>query len=149
MSPWACAGLEKALEGGVPDPGDVRAVGDLVVEAEHGGDLSGEGGKVVYGPVAARGVLDEDHGNLRAVELEALHPAEAALYVRERAHRGLGLYSERRGCGDGRRGVIEVVGGGQADRGGEELPSTSALRGCCPARANPPRPRRRPRAVLE
>ena len=63
----------------------------------------------------------------RPAELEALHAAEAALDVGEGADGGLGVYAEGRGGGDGGRGVVEVVGRGQADRRGQELPVHAQL----------------------
>src|SRR5205807_3172336 len=106
------------LEVDVPEPGDVAAVGDQVVDRDE----------VVVGrpqlvggaqhDVEARGVLGEEQAQLAVVQPQPLHAAEAGPEAGDGGGHGRGGHAEGGGGGVGGDQVVGVVDA--ADRGVED-----------------------------
>ena len=118
------------LEVGVPDPGDVAAVGDSVVEPDPeveplAGGLEPQGAQDLVG---ARRVLDQQDRDRPAADLDRLHPPEGRADVGEGVRRPLRVDAELEGGGERGEGVVDVVEAGKRQLEAELARAGSARR---------------------
>jgi hypothetical protein len=101
------------LDARVPQPRDVPAVGDLVVDRDQDVGL-GQPGEQSDRLVQTGRVLDEDHDHATAPILDHLPPAERSLHALEGATDGRRGDAEAQSGGVRRGRVVGVVGAGDA-----------------------------------
>ena len=105
----------ECLEVNIPDPADVRAVREAVVEQERQLVIALIVRDQVDDLIEAGRILDQHHARLRLTELELLGTAEAAFKLRKCADGGLLINADNVRdsglCG----GVVDVVAARQVD----------------------------------
>ena len=108
--------VRQQLEVGVPDPGHVAAVGDVVVQEEQQALLAGHGGDGAQHLVEAGGVLAEEDLHATAVDLEALLAPERGVDGFDAVLHGFEVEAEREAAGERGQGVVGVVEAAQPQR---------------------------------
>ena len=104
-----CRAVRQQLEVGVPDPGDVAAVGDVVVQEQEQALLARHGGDGAQHLVESGRVLAEEDLHAPAVDLEALLPPERGVDRLDAGAHRFDVEAQRQAAGEGRERVVGVV----------------------------------------
>ena len=106
--------LGEAFELDVPQPGDVGAIGESIVDRDQQGASTGRGQDGPQHFRKADRVLDQRQKQLATVDLDALQSTEGCGERLQAPRDALALDAQRRAHRDRRERVVDVVETGQA-----------------------------------